>query len=297
MPSVLGVKDEDGDEVLRVVQLNIGSLLEPEWDRRRHEILAWFDKLDPDVVCFQEAWQDETHSNSVEWIVDNCAPGRWHWCFGGLPLPEVLWPDQSLQFGSAVLSRWPIDHHELIALPVDETTEDPRWRFRSELLHARSAGLDIFSTHLVPAPAQAYHRVKQVLFIDDMLKATADPQAPMPLVLCGDFNAEPQSDEIRFLGANAVIDGRSTYYRDAWAAAGNTDVGITADPRHSPIVKAMNLPPKRIDYVFVGDSFLRPAGAGMVLQTQRAFDEKLTGILASDHFGLVVDIRWPQRPR
>ena len=42
------------DGRLRVVQLNAGSLLEPGWDDRRHEIVAWLERLEPDVVCLQE---------------------------------------------------------------------------------------------------------------------------------------------------------------------------------------------------------------------------------------------------
>ena len=41
-----------------------------------------------------------------------------------------------------------------------------------ELLHVRTRGVDVFSTHLAPPPEQAYHRVTQVLAIDD-----SDPRA------------------------------------------------------------------------------------------------------------------------
>jgi hypothetical protein len=37
--------------VLRVVQLNMDSLLSPRWVERRHEIVTWLDELDADVVC------------------------------------------------------------------------------------------------------------------------------------------------------------------------------------------------------------------------------------------------------
>ena len=37
-------------------------------------------------------------------------------------------------------------------------------------------------------------------------------------------------------------------------------------------------------------------GAGRVLNAELAFHESLTGVMASDHIGLVVDIRWPDRP-
>ncbi len=284
------------DRTLRIVQLNVGSLMEPDWDRRRHEIVAWLDALDPDIVCLQEVWESPDSPNTAGWLADQSPAGRWAWCFGGYPLPEELWPDQSLRFGSAILSRWPVDHHERLPLPVDDASPDPFRRLAFELLHARTAGLDVFGTHLVPAPSHAFHRLRQVLYIDGMIRDRADPDGAMPPILCGDFNAEPMSDEMRYLNANAVIEGSSTYYIDAWRAAGHTEPGFTQDPAANPMYAAMHLPPKRIDYVWVGDVFGRPQGAGQVLAADLAFHEPRTGILASDHFGLSVDLRWPQRP-
>jgi len=57
----------------------------------------------------------------------------------------------------------------------------------------------------------------------------------------------------------------------------------------------MKLPPKRIDYVFVGDPFGRDGGAGLVMSCDLASHEPLTGRHASDHFGLVVEINDPSR--
>ncbi|HEY8543849.1 MAG TPA: endonuclease/exonuclease/phosphatase family protein [Acidimicrobiales bacterium] len=285
------------DDTLRVVQLNVGSLLEPHWDRRRHEVVAWLDRLDPDVVCLQEIWEADDQPCTAEWLVEHAGGrARWDWRFGGHPMPEPLWPDRTLRFGSAILTRWPVERHELISLPYDADHPDPRFRFQNELLHVRSAGVDVYSTHLSAAPLQAYNRRREVVAIDEAIRATSDAAAPLPPVLCGDFNAEPGADEIRFLGALTDIDGHWAYYRDAWAAAGNPGPGITADPHTNPACRALNVPPKRIDYVFLGDAFLRPNGAGQVRRAELVFDEPLTGILASDHYGLVVDVVWPDRP-
>jgi endonuclease/exonuclease/phosphatase family metal-dependent hydrolase len=163
-----------------------------------------------------------------------------------------------------------------------------------ELVHVRTAGLDVYSTHLQPRPAQAAHRVRQVLFIDDAVGRSCDPSASMPPILCGDFNAEPMSDEIRFLTAKAVIDGRSTYFQDAWAIV-HDGGGITWDPTND-LAAGANEPPARIDYVFVGEAYLRPDCAGRVLNAALVFEEPRTGTFASDHFGLCVDIAWPTRP-
>jgi endonuclease/exonuclease/phosphatase family metal-dependent hydrolase len=291
--------------ILRVVQLNAGSLLEPGWPTRRNEIVAWLDRLQPDVVWFREIWQDESNPNTAGWIAAQMPDIGWHWCFDGRSFGERLWPDPGLLFGSAVLSRWPIEMSAYYPLPVVDD-EDPfvasvPW----ELLHVRTAGLDVFSCHLAAAPRHGYHRRYQVLAIDDLitdargeLDATPNPgqiRDAMPPILCGDFNAEPDSDEIRFLCSLAVLDGRTAFYQDAWRVAGEGP-GYTQDWRTNSIAASLNVHRKRIDYVFVGDPFQRRDSAGRVLTAQLAFHEPLTGTLASDHTGLAVDIVWPDRP-
>jgi endonuclease/exonuclease/phosphatase family metal-dependent hydrolase len=284
--------------VLRVATLNIASLLEPGWEERRHELVVWLDRLDADVVCLQEVWSDAGSPSTAGWIVEQCPPDRWHWVDGGFPFPAELWPDQSLRFGSAVLSRWPVDEHHLVALPVDERPDPPHpaYRMQAELLHARTNGIDVFSTHLAPPPAQAYHRRVQVLAIDDEVRRLADPSALLPAILCGDFNAEPDSDEIRFLCSLATIEGRSTYFQDAWRTVPPSDPGYTDDGRTNPLADLIARPRKRIDYVFVGDAFLREGGAGLVERAALWGHEVLEARLPSDHYGVVAEIRWPQRP-
>lgn len=290
--------------VLRVVQLNVDSLIGSGWAQRRLEIVAWLDELAADVVCLQEIWQTEDSANTAGWLAEHTA-GDWYWEVGGFGRPDAVAAgvDPSRRFGSAILSRWPIDAVEVMRLPVSSGEGGaPHLTMRPSalpagmpfaLLHVRSAGLDVYSTHLQPLPAQAAHRVQQVLFIDDAVGRTCDPAASMPPILCGDFNAAPTSDEIRFLTATAVINGRSTYFQDAWALV-HAGGGVTWDPAND-FAAQFNEPPQRIDYVFVGDPYRRPDGAGRVLDASLVFNERRTGTLASDHFGLCVDIRWPTR--
>jgi endonuclease/exonuclease/phosphatase family metal-dependent hydrolase len=293
-------------DVLRVAQLNMGSLLEPDWERRRHEVVAWLDRLDPDVVCLQEVWESPDSQNTADWVADHLAGPRRHVAFGGGPFASNVWPDRTLLFGSAVLSRWPIDDARLFPLPLAD--DDPMvagvpW----ELVWASTAGLDVFSAHLAAAPSWAHHRVQQVLAIDDRIREVVAARSSaaaevgrrrpgMPPILCGDFNAEPESDEIRFLTSLAVLDGRATFFQDAWRVAGDGSPGHTQDWRTNPIAASLNVHRKRIDYVFVGDPFLRAGNGGRVLSAELAFHEPLTGVLASDHAGLVVQIAWPDRP-
>ena len=288
---------------LRIVQLNAGSLLEPGWDQRRLEIVAWLEQLQPDVVCLQEIWEDATHENTAGWLVDHL--DLEHWAFGGAAFGEEMWPDPSLQFGSAVLSRWPVDEWAYHRLPVGRNPDALARGVPWELLHVRTAGLDVFSTHLAPAPQHGRHRQRQVVVIDEVIaraRGDRDVVGPfgtrreaMPAILCGDFNAEPESDEIRFLNGFTRLEDRDTFFQDAWRVAGEGG-GITMDWRDNPIAADLNVHRKRIDYVFVGDPFRRAGDAGRVLRAELAFHHPLTGLRASDHAGLVVDVVWPDRP-
>jgi endonuclease/exonuclease/phosphatase family metal-dependent hydrolase len=105
--------------------------------------------------------------------------------------------------------------------------------------------------------------------------------------LAGDFNAEPESDEIRFLRGFATRDGRSVFFADAWSYGGDGGPGFTFDRRNAFAARSHE-PPRRIDYVFVRgpDSKWR----GEPLKTQLVFTEPTDDVWASDHFGLLTEL-------
>ena len=289
---------------LRVMTLNVGSLLEPDWDRRRHEVVAWLQRVEPDVVCLQETWQDSATTNTGGWVIEQLGE-PWTWCFGGHAFASSMWPDPTMRFGSVIGSRWPIESftcHRLPVVPgVVGMVADVPW----ELLHARTAGLDVFSTHLAPAPNDGLHRRRQVVAIDEIIRESrgamdqiagfGQRRPEMPIVLCGDFNAEPDSDEIRYLCGLTAVDDRTTFFQDAWRVAGEGP-GLTQDWYQAPLAAMLNVHRKRIDYIFVGDPFLREGDGGRVWTATVVADQPLTGVMASDHFGVVAEISWPGRP-
>jgi endonuclease/exonuclease/phosphatase family metal-dependent hydrolase len=113
-------------DVLRVVQLNMDSLVSGGWRARRNEIVTWLDELDADVVCLQEVWQDDRHPSTAGWIAEHDA-GDWYRKFGGFPPPDpaAVGADPSLRFGSAILSRWPCDDLDVMTLPVCRDERGP----------------------------------------------------------------------------------------------------------------------------------------------------------------------------
>ena len=291
---------------LRVATINVGSFFEANWDDRKFEVVAWLDKVDADVVCLQEVWQDIDAVNTATWVAERSSI-NYHSFFGGHPIAWKEREKPDFRFGSAILSRWPIDVSHAWALPIADNPEDPivgtmPW----ELVHAHTGGLDVYTAHLAAAPVHGRHRRVQVMKIDDLIKETRGdrdefldypaPRQHMPAILTGDFNAEPESDEMRWLRGHTVINDRTTFFQDAWRVAGDGGPGITQDWRTHPLSANLNVHRKRIDYVYVGDPFMRAGDAGRILNAELIADSPLTGIQASDHMGLLVEIVWPQRP-
>jgi endonuclease/exonuclease/phosphatase family metal-dependent hydrolase len=106
----------------------------------------------------------------------------------------------------------------------------------------------------------------------------------------GDFNAEPESAEIRYLAGLQSMDGASTHFRDAWSVAGGPGPGITWS-RANPLTHPWLEPDRRIDYVWVG--MPRRHGLGLIERCEVVADSPVEGVWASDHFGVYVELRGP----
>jgi endonuclease/exonuclease/phosphatase family metal-dependent hydrolase len=266
---------------LRVLSWNLWWRFGP-WEERLPAIVASIEQLDADLIALQEVWvADGTSSAHV--VAE--ALGYHVEVAHRLELDGV-------GFGNAVVSRWPIARAAVRPLPSAGGTEEQRLALLAEV-EAPNAPVQVISTHLNWRHDESAVRQAQVRELCAFI--AAERPRSYPPVLCGDFNAEPDSDEMRFLRGLTDLDDRSTYYQDAWGQAGDGS-GLTQDWRTHPISAAMNVPRKRIDYVLVGDPFQRQGDAGRVLSAERAFHEPMTGVQASDHAGLVVDIAWPDRP-
>ena len=261
---------------MRVMSLNIWNVSD-DWRVRRQEVLAWLDLVEPDIVCLQEVSEAPDGRNQARWLAE--AGGGWHVAYAGSPVEKG-------RFGNAVLSRRCIDAQASCDLPWQPSEgEVPRL-----VTHARTGGVDVFSTHLNWRYEDGWLREKQVEALADFVAATADRDSPYPPVVAGDFNAEPEATEIRYLCGLTSLNGRSVYFQDAWRVAGDEGPGWTWANRNT-FAAAEHEPDRRIDYVFVG--WRRSGGAGLVTSAQVVCDRSLTGTFASDHFGICADIADP----
>lgn len=263
---------------LSVLTLNLWHDSGP-WKDRAVEIRRWIDRLDPDLVGFQEVLQGGTFDQAAELL-----EGRGY----RIEFARAMhfWRDPAVGFGNAVASRWPILDREELRLP--ESGEDERRVALSVTVDSPFGPLSFTVTHLNWKLHHGSIRERQVVALCDLVLRRR-PRGGFPPILVGDFNAEPDSAEVRYVCGLQSIGGRSVHLRDAWRCVGRGD-GITWSNRND-YARPWLEPERRIDYVFVGPP--APGGAGLVESARVVCDEPRDGIWPSDHFGVYAELRAP----
>jgi endonuclease/exonuclease/phosphatase family metal-dependent hydrolase len=263
------------DTRLRVLTWNLWWRFGP-WEARQPAILETLRRIDADVIALQETW-DDPGSSQVRDLAD--ALGYHHaYGTGFAEFPET--------FGNAVLSRWPIDATETRPLPAVEGLDELRVVLRAEIDGPRGA-FDVYSTHTNWRLDQSHVRQLQVTGICELVQQRPDDLV-LPPIVCGDFNADPDSDEIRMMTGKAAVPVPKLVFIDAWAAVGDSP-GFTWS-NANPFAAADLEPDRRIDYVFVG--YPRPGGAGHVTGARVEAVEPVGGVHPSDHYAMYAELRY-----
>ena len=268
---------------LRLLTLNLWHDNGP-WPQRAERIREWLDRLDPDVVGFQEALRGGG-SDQVTELLGARLPYREYACGSTFARGAG-----QLEFGNAVASRWPISEHEVLRLPDrgDAETRSALWVG----LDAPFGRLALTCTHLHWRFHHGDTRVRQVKELALQALRRRPPDG-FPPILLGDFNAEPDSDEIRFMTGLHALEGKSVYFNDAWRVAGGGGTGITWSNRN-PWARAALEPDRRIDYILAG--YPTREGLGLVERCRVVCDDEVDGIWPSDHFGVYAELRTEPLP-
>jgi endonuclease/exonuclease/phosphatase family metal-dependent hydrolase len=264
---------------LRVLTLNIWNRLGP-WEQRLALIRSALASLSPDVVGLQEVLHMESlGSSQAESVVEGTGYHLAHGPAGDL--------GYGLSLGNAVLSRWPILEQENTRLPVAAGTAG-RAVLRT-LIDTPVGRLPFFVTHLDWEFHFGIWRQRQVALIAAQIAAHSPLEdAVLPPVLCGDFNAEPDSDEIRFLCGLTALEGKTVYFADCFRVAGDGSAGHTFS-RRNPYAAPTREPDRRIDYVFVRGPDKQ--GRGEPLSCRVVLDQPdEAGVFPSDHFGVLAEL-------
>ena len=112
------------------------------------------------------------------------------------------------------------------------------------------------------------------------------PRDGFPLLIVGDFNADPNSDEIRFMTGRHSIGDRRVLFYDAWEVAGDGGPGITWSNRNDYARSSLE-PDRRIDYIFAGYPLAN--GSGRLETCRVVCDDEVSGVWPTDHFGVYAE--------
>lgn len=266
---------------VRVVTWNVWGRYGP-WEQRLPAITSVLQSLQPDIVALQEVWEDDTRSQMRE--LASALGFR-----AGVFAPNL--ERDGARAGNAVLARWPIAQHEFRLLPRvagacrDDENEERLVVFAE--VDGPRGPIQVYCAHL--SWRDDHSAVRQLQVADICALVREKRPRPFPAVLCGDLNAEPESDEIRMLTGKAAVPVPGVVFKDAWIASGQTDPGHTAAASNPWIAPNLDYD-RRIDYVLVMQPKL--GGVGHVVRTALAGTEAFGGVFPSDHYAVVADLRY-----
>jgi endonuclease/exonuclease/phosphatase family metal-dependent hydrolase len=251
---------------ISVLTLNVWNR-EGDWARRKPLVRACIATLQPDLIGLCEV-KDREH---VREILGDDYSWEWH---GG----EIS--------GIAIAARWPLSDVATCALPGDGDAPGGaalRARAQSPIgpIGFTCATTFFFMSH------HGYKRELQMPQLADFARQSL-PAGGFPPILVGDFNADPESAEIRFLKGLQSLGGRSAYFCDAWEHAGDGGKGATWS-NANPSAAIWHWPDRRIDYILVGHP--RRDGAGRIASCTVVANQEVGGTWPSDHFGVSAVLR------
>ncbi len=205
-----------------------------------------------DVVAVQEI--DRHYSARSDWADQPALLAKllhYHVVFGANIDQDPPAPGQPrVQFGTAILSRYPITHWQNTLL-YRSPDQEQRGLLRADL-EVRGVRVHVYDTHL-----EAYSTLDRTQQAQQIAGMVGDAG---PVILMGDLNAEPDAPELAPM---------LTTLTDAWPAAGD-GAGLTY-PAEGPV--------KRIDYVLTGGT--AQAGRCAVVMSDP---------VASDHLPMACEV-------
>ncbi|NBC06479.1 MAG: choice-of-anchor D domain-containing protein [Bacteroidetes bacterium] len=226
------------------------------WPARFNYMLGEIREANPDVICLQEVIQRPNLPNQAASMADSLG---YYYVFTS-PDPE----GSPTRFGNAILSRYPIEASNAVEL-------SPQSDFRTAIHAQIEIGgniIDIYNTHLHNTAVGQDIRVEQIEHLKSFIDQTQTGELTF---LCGDFNADPDWEEMELVYEDFI---------DVYPLFHENDLA----PEHGTLNFNLDHQQRRIDYVFFGKQ-----GAEQLqpLQAEILLDEPSpAGIYGSDHFAV-----------
>jgi endonuclease/exonuclease/phosphatase family metal-dependent hydrolase len=262
------------DTTVRVVTWNVWGRY-GEWEARQAALDAELARVEPDIVCLVEAWStnDANQPQHVAAQLD-----LEHARFNG------GWQQDDWESGSGIVSRWPIAEEQTRPLPAEGDAVGSASFFAIDGPRGRIQLFVAMLTYPLDASARRQEQVRQLAsFVSDVTSGR------YITVVCGDFNAGPDSDEMRMLTGRSTTAAPNLVFYDAWEIAGDGTAGITWSNRN-PLAAIGHYPDRRFDYVL--SAWPRLGAAGHPVHAELLGVRSPDDVQISDHYGVLADLRY-----
>jgi endonuclease/exonuclease/phosphatase family metal-dependent hydrolase len=253
------------------------------WRERAGAIRSVLRDARPDICGLQEVWADGERNLAGElaeelglhWTwVRSRQPHRW----------RARLPGSSAEVGDAILARWPIRDLAELPLPPGPSGDESRNALVC-VVESPDGRIPFVTTQLTSSPWGSATRCEQVRALVKFLAQRE--REDYPVVVVGDLNAEPDSDEVRLLCGHKTAPATAGFVLvDAWRYAPSDADPWTWD-RANPHVLSTMEPSARIDYVLVGPPHGR---RGHVRSVRRIGAAPVAGVWPSDHAGVLAEL-------
>jgi len=262
-----------------------------DWQRREPAIVETIRRQQADAVCLQETWSwrdDPEGAHEGEHQARRLADLLgWH-----AAVNEPLWFGERA-FSNAVISRWPLERTVDEILPRPDGSQGYR-RVIGARIDTPWGAWPVMATHLDHFfDGSAGRELHARRLLELVLEVRGEPKQDLPVVLGGDLNSVPDSDEVRLLTGRRAGGPAGVILNDVWELVGEGH-GATWR-RDNPHVAHSAWPNRRVDYLMVSWPRKRPAGNPIAawLAGTEPIDVGDGLVWASDHAAVVADLSAP----
>jgi len=194
---------------LTVVTWNVWWRYGP-WQERYRAILETLRGVNANVIALQEVWGVDDRDFAAQLANDL----GYYSAFESRKSNEGVW------FGNGVVSRWPIVATQTCPLPGVAGRDELRLVISAEIAGPRG-NIRLYSTHLSWQAHDGAIRQQQVRTLANFTDQVG--AADFVAIVCGDFNATADSEEIKMLSSGIESTSGTTLFRDAWRDCGRGD--------------------------------------------------------------------------
>lgn len=263
------------ESVLRVVTWNVWGRY-GDWDARQAALGNALAAVEPDVICLIESWR--RGESSQPGLIAERLRMPYHHFVGD-------WQQEDWVSGIGLACRWPMSEPHRRVLRSEAGGGD------GQAVHVTVTGdrgpIQLFAVMLdypLHASAVRQDQVKQLVRFIEEVASRRDI-----VIVCGDFNAGPDSDEIRMVTGRSAVASPGVVFYDSWELAGDGSAGYTWSNRN-PLAAPGLYPDRRFDYVF--SAWPRRGGVGHPVHCTLLGVHAAGDLQISDHYGLAADLRY-----